>query len=138
MARGRTATRTVHPYAGAAGKRGATVIENNRLLESNPIAAGWQFITEKGTVTCEHVVNAAGLWAKHVGRMAAIELPVSPLNHSYLISDTIPELERLDFEVPMTVDLEGFTFMRQDQKRILLGIYEVDHQRWMMDGATRE
>ncbi len=131
-------TGTVHAYAGAAKKRGATVIENNRVLELNQTADGWQVVTEKGTITCEHVVNAAGLWAKQVGRMAGIELPVSPLNHHYLISDTIPELEQLDFEVPMTVDLEGFTYMRQDQKGILLGIYEVDHQHWMMDGAPWE
>jgi len=128
-------TGTVHAYAGAARKHGAEVIEHNRVLELNQTADGWEVITEKGTIHTEHVVNAAGLWAKQVGRMAGIELPVSPLNHHYLISDTIPELEELDFEVPMTVDLEGFTYMRQDQKGILLGIYEVDHQHWNMDGA---
>lgn len=83
-------------------------------------------------------MNAAGLWAKQVGRMAGVELPVSPLNHHYLISDTIPALEESDFEVPMTVDLEGFTYLRQDQKGVLLGIYETDHQHWMMDGAPWE
>ena len=128
-------TGTVHAYAGAAKKHGAEVIEHNRVLELNQTAEGWEVVTEKGTIHTEHVVNAAGLWAKQVGRMAGIELPVSPLNHHYLISDTIPDLEELDFEVPMTVDLEGFTYMRQDQKGILLGIYEVDHQHWNMDGA---
>ena len=128
-------TGTVHAYAGAAKKHGATVIEHNRVLELNQTLEGWQVVTEKGTITCEHVVNAAGLWAKQVGRMAGIELPVSPLNHHYLISDTIPALQDLDFEVPMTVDLEGFTYLRQDQKGVLLGIYEIDHQHWNMDGA---
>ena len=131
-------TGTVHAYAGAAKKRGAEVIEHNRVLELNQTLSGWEVVTEKGTISCEHVVNAAGLWAKQVGRMAGIELPVSPLNHHYLVSDTIPKLEELDFEVPMTVDLEGFTYMRQDQKGLLLGIYEVDHQHWMMDGAPWE
>ncbi|WP_300058805.1 FAD-dependent oxidoreductase [uncultured Roseobacter sp.] len=131
-------TGTVHAYAGAAKKRGAEVIEHNRVLELNQTLQGWEVVTEKGTVTCEHVVNAAGLWAKQVGRMAGIELPVSPLNHHYLISDTIPQLEEIDFEVPMTVDLEGFTYLRQDQKGVLLGIYEIDHQHWMMDGAPWE
>ncbi|SFS11310.1 GcvT family protein [Yoonia litorea] len=128
-------TGTVHAYAGAAKKHGAEIVENNRVLELNQTADGWEVVTEKGTIQTEHVVNAAGLWAKQVGRMAGIELPVSPLNHHYLISDTIPELEQLDFEVPMTVDLEGFTYMRQDQKGILLGIYEIDHDHWNMDGA---
>lgn len=128
-------TGTVHAYAGAAKKRGATVIEHNRVLELHQTSDGWQVVTEKGTITCEHVVNAGGLWAKQVGRMAGIELPVSPLKHHYLVSDTIPALEKLDFEVPMTVDLEGFTYMRQDQKGLLLGIYEIDHEHWAMDGA---
>ncbi|MGC3938770.1 GcvT family protein [Roseobacter sp. EG26] len=131
-------TGTVHAYAGAAKKRGADVIEHNRVMELNQTLEGWEVVTEKGTVSCEHVVNAAGLWAKQVGRMAGVELPVSPLNHHYLISDTIPQLEEIDFEVPMTVDLEGFTYLRQDQKGVLLGIYEINHQHWMMDGAPWE
>ncbi len=131
-------TGTVHAYAVAAKKYGAEIIEHNRVLELNQTADGWDVVTEKGTIHTEHVVNAAGLWAKQVGRMAGIELPVSPLNHHYLISDTIPELEALDFEIPLTVDLEGFTYIRQDQKGMLLGIYEVDHQHWMMDGAPWE
>ncbi|MDF1727935.1 MAG: FAD-dependent oxidoreductase [Sulfitobacter sp.] len=131
-------TGTVHAYAGAAKKRGAEVIEHCRVLELQQTLEGWDVITDKGTISCEHVVNAAGLWAKQVGRMAGIELPVSPLNHHYLISDTIPQLKEIDFEVPMTVDLEGFTYLRQDQKGVLLGIYEVDHQHWMMDGAPWE
>jgi dimethylglycine dehydrogenase len=128
-------TGTVHAYAGAAKKRGATVIEHNRVLELRQTNEGWDVVTEKGTISCEHVVNAGGLWAKQLGRMAGIELPVSPLKHHYLISDTIPALEALDFEVPMTVDLEGFTYMRQDQKGLLLGIYEIEHEHWAMDGA---
>ncbi len=92
-------TGTVHAYAGAAKKRGATVIEHNRVLELHQTADGWQVVTEKGTVSCEHVVNAAGLWAKQVGRMAGVELPVSPLKHHYLITETIPEVAALDVDV---------------------------------------
>ena len=128
-------TGTVHAYAGAARKRGATVIEHNRVLALHRHGDGWRIETEKGEFTCEHVVNAGGLWAKQLGRMAGIELPVSPLKHHYLISDTIPQLEALDFEVPMTVDLEGFTYLRQDQKGVLLGIYEIEHEHWAEDGA---
>jgi dimethylglycine dehydrogenase len=129
-------TGTVHAYAGAAKKNGATVIEHNRVLELHQRpGGGWDVVTEKGTIKCEHVVNAAGLWAKQVGRMAGIELPVSPLSHHYLLTETIPEIAALDEEIPMVVDLEGFTYMRQDLKGMLLGIYEINHQHWMMDGA---
>jgi dimethylglycine dehydrogenase len=128
-------TGTVHAYAVAAKKRGAEYFEHTRVESLEQTADGWKVVTDKGTITCEHVVNAAGLWAKQVGRMAGIELPVSPLKHHYLISDTIPALEGLDFEVPMTVDLEGFTYLRQDQNGVLLGIYEIEHEHWAMDGA---
>jgi len=128
-------TGTVQAYATAAKKHGAEYYEEIKMEELIQTADGWQVVTDKGTIACEHVVNAAGLWAKQVGRMAGIELPVSPLKHHYLITDTVPEVAEADFEMPMTVDLEGFTYMRQDQKGILVGIYEIDHEHWAMDGA---
>ena len=128
-------TGTVHAYAKAARKRGAEYYEHTKVEALEQTKDGWRVITDKGVITCEHVVNAGGLWAKQIGRMAGIELPVSPLKHHYLISDTIAELENLDFEIPMTVDLEGFTYLRQDQKGVLLGIYEINHEHWAMDGA---
>jgi len=128
-------TGTVHAYAIAAKKRGAEVIEHNRVLELNQTADGWEVVTEKGTIRAEHVVNAAGLWAKQVGRMAGIELPVAPLAHHYLVTEPIPEIAALDAELPMVVDLEGFTYSRQDQQGMLVGIYELTPKHWMMDGA---
>lgn len=128
-------TGTVHAYARAAKNRGAEIIEHNRVLELDRKGSEWQVVTEQGTITAEHVVNAGGLWAKQNGRMVGLDLPVSPLSHHYFITETIPEVAALDFEIPMAVDLEGFTYMRQDQKGILVGIYETNHQHWMMDGA---
>ncbi len=129
-------TGTVHAYAIAAKKMGAEVIEHTKVddLKQRPDGT-WDVITEKGVIHAEHVVNAGGLWAKQVGRMAGLDLPVSPLAHHYFVTESIPEVAALDFEVPMTVDLEGFTYMRQDQKGVLIGIYELNHQHWNMDGA---
>ena len=129
-------TGTVQAYATAAKQRGAQVFEHIRVLELNQRTDGsWDVITEKSNVHAEHVVNAAGLWAKQVGRMVGVELPLSPLQHHYLVTDTIPEVAALDFELPLTVDLEGFTYLRQDQKGVLVGIYEINHQHWSIDGA---
>ena len=129
-------TGTVQAYAIAAKKMGAQVIEHNRVLELNQRSDGsWDVLTQQGMVHAEHVVNAGGLWAKQVGRMVGLELPVSPLEHHYLVTESIPEVATLDFEVPMTVDLEGFTYMRQDQHGVLIGIYELNHQHWNIDGA---
>ena len=128
-------TGTVHAYAKCAKMRGADVIEHNRVLELHWRGDGWDVVTEKGTIRAEHVVNAGGLWAKQCGRMVGLELPVSPLSHHYFVTESIPEVAALDRQVPMSVDPDGFTYTRQDQNGILVGIYEVDHRHWMMDGA---
>lgn len=126
----------VHAYAKAARMRGATVVEHNRVLELHPKADGsWTIVTEKGTLTAEHVVNAGGLWAKQVGRMAGIELPLTPMEHHYFITESIPEIQAMDREIPMMIDLEGFTYVRQEGKGLLIGIYEQNYKHWNMDGA---
>lgn len=129
-------TGVVHAYAKGARNRGADVIEHNRVVELNQRPDhSWDVVTEKGTIIAEHVINAGGLWAKQVGRMAGLDLPVSPLEHHYLITDNVPEIEAAGFEMPMMVDLDGFTYSRQDQHGMLVGIYEIQHQHWNMDGA---
>ncbi|MCW6507793.1 GcvT family protein [Lichenifustis flavocetrariae] len=126
----------VHAYARSAKLRGADILEHNRVLElrQNPDRT-WTVVTESGTVTAEHVVNAGGLWAKQVGRMVGIDLPVTPMEHHYLVTESIPEIAQLGFELPHIVDLEGFTYMRQEQKGMLLGIYERNFKHWNMEGA---
>ena len=129
-------TGTVRGYASAAKKRGADVIENNRVLEliQRPDNS-WEVVTEKGTIHTEHVINAAGLWAKQVGRMVGLELPVSPLKHHYFITDSIPELADGSMNICASVDPEGFTYSRRDQDGMLVGFYELEHEHWCMDGA---
>lgn len=126
----------VHAYAKAARRRGADIVEHNRVVELRPKSDGsWVVITEKGAITAEHVVNAAGLWAKQVGRMVGIELPVTPMEHHYLVTEAVPELVGLKKELPLIVDLEGFTYLRQEQQGVLLGVYEHNFKHWNMDGA---
>ena len=84
-------TGTVWAYAKAAKKFGAEVIENTKVEKLKQRADGcWEVYTEKGKIITEHVVNAGGLWAKQVGKMAGLNLPVSPLKHHYLVTETIP------------------------------------------------
>lgn len=126
----------VHAYAKCARMGGAEVIEHNRVIELHQRPDGtWDVVTEQGTIHAEHVVNAAGLWAKQAARMVGWEAPVSPLAHHYLITEEAAEIEALDTELPMMIDLEGFTYARQERNGMLIGIYEIDHQHWKMDGA---
>ncbi|MCR9071579.1 MAG: FAD-dependent oxidoreductase [Alphaproteobacteria bacterium] len=132
---------TTHAYAGAAKKRGADVILRNRVIELIPRAdtgrgsGGWDVVTEQGTIVADHVVNAAGLWAKQVGLMAGVDLPVTPMEHHYLVTEPIAELEDREGEMCMLTDLEGFTYSRQERGGLLVGVYELTPKHWNMEGA---
>ena len=127
---------TTQAYAKGARKRGAEIILHNRVLELHPQSGGgWRVVTEQGTITAEHVVNAGGLWAKQVGMMAGIDLPVTPMEHHYLVTETVPEVAALGRELPLTVDMEGFTYLRQEHQGVLLGIYETRPKHWNTEGA---
>jgi dimethylglycine dehydrogenase len=87
---------TTHAFATAARKRGGEIVLKNRVLDLKPTADGqWRVVTEQGAITAEHVINAAGLWARRVGQMAGINLPVTPMQHHYLVTDDISELAAL-------------------------------------------
>ena len=113
-----------HAYAKAARAGGAEIALRNRVLELRPLpAGGWEVVTEQGTVTAEHVVNAAGLWAREVGRMVGLELPVLAMEHQYLITEDMPELMGQP-ELLHVIDFEGEIYLRQEGQGVLLGTYE--------------
>jgi dimethylglycine dehydrogenase len=111
-------------YAKAAQLGGAEVVRHNRVTDLKPRADGsWDVITEGGNVHAEHVVNAAGLWAREVGRMVGIELPVLAMEHQYLITEDLPQLKGQP-EVLHVIDFEGELYTRQERGGMLLGTYE--------------
>jgi dimethylglycine dehydrogenase len=123
-----------HAYAGAAKKRGATVIQHNRVLAITQQADGWLLDTEKGPIEAEHVVNAGGLWARQVGRMVGVELPLIPMQHHFLVTEDVPEVAALTGPMPAVTDLEGFTYLQREQNGVLLGVYETNPKHWYADG----
>jgi dimethylglycine dehydrogenase len=126
-----------YAYAGAAKIRGAEVIEHNRVLDLRPQPSGeWLIETEKGPITAEHVVNAAGLWARRVGRMVGIDHPLVPMPHHYLVTDDVPEVAAIDGLMPAVTDLEGFTYLQREGNGVLLGLYEQNPRHWMVEGAA--
>jgi dimethylglycine dehydrogenase len=125
-----------HAYAKAARQLGATVHRETPVLETNPRAdGGWDVVTPAGTIRAEIVVNAAGLWAREVGRLAGIDLPVQPMEHHYLITETIPEVRDHGKEVAVTVDYEGNAYTRQEHDGLLLGTYETNCVPWAVAGT---
>src|SRR2546429_5645603 len=80
-------------------------------------------ITEGGNVHAEHVVNAGGLWAREVGRMVGLELPILAMQHQYLITEDLPALKGQK-ELLTCIDFEGEIYTRQERAGVLLGTYE--------------
>ena len=125
-----------HAYAGAARKRGAEIIQHNRVLSLSRLPSGeWRVETELGDITAEHIVNAGGLWARRVGRMVGIDHPLVPMPHHYLVTDDIPEVAAIDGLMAAVTDLEGFTYLQREGNGVLLGVYEQNPRHWMVEGA---
>jgi len=126
-------------YAKAAKKRGAEIYLRTPVVELAPTAkGGWRVVTAAGTIEADVVVNAAGLWAREVGRMAGVELPILPIEHQYIVTNAIPEVAALSREIPMTVDFEGESYLRQEQKALLIGTYEHEPRPWAEDGTPAD
>jgi len=126
---------TTHAFAIAARQRGADVILRNRVTGLRPHADGWLVETEQGSIVAQHVVNAGGLWARRVGRMVGVDLPLTPMQHHYLITEDLPELLARPDEMPCVTDLEGFTYLQQERKGVILGVYERNPRHWQTEGA---
>jgi len=130
---------TTHAYAKAARMGGAEIVQHNRVLETNPRPDGsWEVVTEQGTVIAEHVVNAAGLWAREVAAMAGVYLPLLPMAHQYLVTDDIPEIYNRDREFPHVMDPGGESYLRQEGRGLCIGFYEQPCEPWSVDRTPWE
>src|ERR1700694_1495016 len=122
---------TTQAYVKAARGLGASVERFTRVLSLTPRADGsWDVVTDKGAVHAEHVVNCAGLWAREVGRMVGIELPVLAMEHHYLLTEALPELRGRQHEIVNTTDYAGEIYMRQERDGALIGTYEPHGVVW--------
>jgi dimethylglycine dehydrogenase len=127
---------TTHAYAKAARVQGAEIVLRNRVVELKPRPDGtWDVITEQGTMHAEHVVNAGGLWAREVGDMAGVFLPLHPMEHQYLVTGDIPEVYERGEELPHVMDPGGETYLRQEGRGLVIGFYEQDATPWGVDGT---
>ncbi|MDE1921903.1 MAG: FAD-dependent oxidoreductase [Gammaproteobacteria bacterium] len=113
-----------HAYAKAAQIGGAEIVRHTRVTNLKARADGsWDVITDQGNVHAEHVVNAGGLWAREVGRMVGLELPILAMEHQYLITGDMPELAGKK-ESLHAIDFEGEIYLRQERGGMLMGTYE--------------
>ena len=120
---------TTYAFAKSARKQGAEIETHTRVTHLSPIASGgWRVVTDKGVLEAEHVVNAGGLWAREVGRMVGLELPVLAMEHMYLLTGEMPEVaahnKSTGKEILHAVDFDGEIYLRQERDGMLMGTYE--------------
>ena len=129
-----------YAYAKSARVHGASYHTNTPVLETNQRADGsWDVVTPEGTINAEMIVNAGGLWAREVGHLAGLHLPVQPMEHHYLITETIPEIaERGEERLPAGIDYEGNMYFRQERDGMLLGTYEPRATPWSVGGTPSD
>lgn len=105
---------------------GAKIIRRCRATDIKRQPNGeWKVSTELGDIVCEHVVNAGGTYARQMGEWSGLTLPMTSMTHHYLVTDTVPEFQDLDYELPVVRDdrlVSGY--IRMEQKSGLIGIYE--------------
>jgi len=111
--------------ARGAKNMGASIVRHNRVTDIKALPSReWEVNTEKGTVIAEMVVNAAGCFARRVAQMVGADLPISNMEHHYIVTGPVQEFMDRDEEIPVIRDPLASAYIRQEQKSGLIGIYE--------------
>lgn len=129
-------TGVTYAYADAARLAGADVVQHTRVQAIRRRRDGtWELdCGDAGTIHCEHFVNAGGLWAREVGRLCGIELPVLAMEHMYLLTEPVPGIERWNATGRASglhaMDFAGEVYLRKEGTGLLLGTYEPHGVPW--------
>ena len=95
----------------------------------------WLVKTDKGDITCEVVVNAAGLWAPEVSKMVGLEIPSIAISHTHILYETIDAVDKRDTVLPLVRDPDKSVYLRQEMDSLILGMYEANGQQWKKEGV---
>ena len=126
----------------AIGARAAGA-EINRSTEVTAITQGangeWTVETTQGDIACEVVITASGAWARHVTAMVGLDLPAIPVEHQYLVTEEVPELQERKAaglaELPVLRESDASYYLREEREGLILGPYEVGAPAWAVDGV---
>jgi len=100
----------------------------------------WVVRTDKGDITCEHVVFASGNFARRTGAMVGLDIPVIPVEHQYIVSEPHPDIQKRHeqgfAEMGVLRESEGSWYLREEARGLILGIYEAGAPCCYMDGPS--
>ncbi|GIT35884.1 MAG: hypothetical protein Ct9H300mP5_3530 [Candidatus Pelagibacterales bacterium] len=97
------------------------IYRKNRVTNIKQLPSGeWKVFTENGDITCEHVVNAAGSFCpKLVEGLGLKDVPSINMIHHYLVTESHPEIEKLEKELPVTRDPEASASLKTRRQRFI-------------------
>jgi len=125
--------------AASARKGGATIVRNNPVEAIEQQSNGrWLVTTANGVIDAGVIVNAAGFRANEVAAMIGHHLPMMSMEHQFLVTDNIPELEQRENMLPMLRDPDVSYYLRQEGHGFILGPYEKNGVPWSVDGVPKE
>ncbi|MEM0977087.1 MAG: FAD-dependent oxidoreductase [Pseudomonadota bacterium] len=128
-----------YAFAKSAKVHGAKYFTHTPALETIQKADGsWDVTTPKGTINAEYIVNCGGLWAREVGHMSGLNIPVQPMEHHYLITDRIDEVANHPTRLPCGIDYDANVYFRQEREGMLLGTYEPVGVPWKVNGTPMD
>ncbi len=118
-------TGTTNAMAAGARQLGAEIARHTLVTDVNPLPDGrWQVVTDKGDITCDHVVNAAGHYGPQVGAMVGLDVPIVSMIHQYLVTEPVRILQDTAHEMPVIRDPHSSCYYRQEIDGLLVGPYE--------------
>ncbi len=128
-----------YAFAKAAKVHGANYFTHTPVTATTQRADGsWDVATPNGSINAEHIVNCGGLWAREVGQMQGVQLPVQPMEHHYLITEDIDTIIAHPTRLPSGIDYEANIYFRQERQGMLLGTYEPVSTPWKVDGTPAD
>ena len=114
--------------ARGARMHGAKIVENARVTGFDMEAGRIRRVrTTLGDIACEKVVNCAGQWARQVGAMAGINVPLQPVKHQYIVTEAVPGLAT---DAPTIRDPDRRTYFKEEVGGLVMGGYEPNPQPW--------
>jgi glycine cleavage system aminomethyltransferase T/glycine/D-amino acid oxidase-like deaminating enzyme len=122
--------------AKGARQQGAMIIEGvavTGFLASNGTVTGVR--TEKGDIEAEYVVNCAGMWARQLGELAGVSIPLQAAEHYYLLTEPIDEVSR---DWPVLEDPANYGYFREEGGGLMLGMFEPVCAPWKVDGIPAD
>ncbi len=120
--------------AKAAAARGAKIERWCPVTQLSPSASGWTLTAGERTLQADHVVLATSFWAREMVQGLGLNLPLYPLQHQEVVTEAVPELAALGFEVPTVRDPYAPSNTRQEGQGYLCGVYESRPEFWAIDG----